>query len=241
MGMLMSNQYDTYNPFGGGQPMQAPMQAPMQSTQPGQLSQSSQPDIDQEMAMEELRERYAHGTIDIEEFQRLIGLVMVTTDPRELQAIIDQAPPDPAAHRAVVASRSGGLAASASARRAARPINAFFGEVDRSRHFWELGAETEVNATFGEVNLDIRMARMSEGPHVLRLNALFGEINVTVPRGMYVTVDSTARFGEVNAPGHEIGGILARDELSLGAEGAGGISLHIEATATFGEINIRTA
>ncbi len=226
MGMLMSNQYDTYNPF-GGQPMQ-----------PGQLSQSNQRDIDQEMAMEELRERYAHGTIDIDEFQRLISLVMVTTDPRELQAIIDQAPPDPAAHRAVVASRSGGLGASA--RRAVRPINAFFGEVDRSRHFWDLGEETEVNATFGEVRLDIRMARMSEGEHLLRLHALFGEITVIVPEGMRILVDSTARFGEVNVPGHSVEGISARDELTFGA-GSGGISLRIEATATFGEVTIRTA
>src|SRR5579863_8748674 len=112
--MMTSNQYDTYNPW-ARQPMQ-----------PGQLSQSNQPDIDQETAMEELRERYAHGSIAIEEFQRLMGLVMVTTDPRELQAIIDQLPPDPAAHRAVVVSRSANPMSAPSARRASRPINAFF-------------------------------------------------------------------------------------------------------------------
>lgn len=227
--MMTSNQYDTYNPW-GNQPMQ-----------PGQLSQTNQPDIDQETAMEELRERYAHGSIAIEEFQRLMGLVMVTTDPRELQAIIDQLPPDPAAHRAVLAARSANPMSAPSARRANRPINAFFGEVDRSHHLWDLGEETEVNATFGEINLDIRMARMSEGEHILRLNALFGEINITVPHGMRVTIDSTARFGEVNVPGQEVSGILARDELTVGGESGGGIALHIEATATFGEINIVTA
>src|SRR5579863_4298536 len=118
--MMTSNQYDTYNPW-ARQPMQ-----------PGQLSQSNQPDIDQETAMEELRERYAHGSITIEEFQRLMGLLMVTTNPVELQAILDHLPPDPTALRAVSLARSSGAASagSSSPARHGRTISAFFGEVD---------------------------------------------------------------------------------------------------------------
>ncbi len=228
--MVSSNQYETFQPWG------------REPVQPGQFQQpTQQPDIDQETAMEELRERYAHGSITIEEFQRVMGLLMVTTNPTELQAILDHLPPDPTARRAVSLARSSGDAnAGSSSARRGRTISAFFGEIDRSHHLWELGPETTVNATFGEVRLDVRMARMSEGEHLLRLNATFGEITVIVPRGMRITVESTARFGEVNAPGHEVSGIATRDEMTLGA-GSRGITLRIEAVVTFGEITIRTA
>lgn len=228
--MVSSNQYETFSPWG------------REPVQPGQFQQpTQQPDIDQETAMEELRERYAHGSITIEEFQRVMGLLMVTTDPTELQTILDQLPPDPAARHAVSLARSSGAAsAGSSPARRGRTISAFFGEVDRSHHLWELGPETTVNATFGEVRLDVRMARMSEGEHLLRLHAAFGEITVIVPRGMRITVDSTARFGEVNVPGPEVAGFETRDEMTRGA-GSDGITLHIEAIATFGEITIRTA
>ena len=229
--MVSSNQYETYRPWG------------REPVQPGQFQQpTQQPDIDQETAMEELRERYAHGSITIEEFQRVMGLLMVTTNPVELQAILDQLPPDPMARHAVSLARSSGDAnAGSSSARHGRTISAFFGEIDRSHHLWELGPETTVNATFGEVNLDVRMARMSEGEHLLRLNATFGEITVIVPRGMRITVESAARFGQVNVPGYEVAGIVSREDFNIGADNGGGIALRIEATATFGEITIRTA
>ena len=139
--------------------------------------------MDQETAVEELRERYARGGVPIEEFRRLMGLLMVTTDPAECQAILDQLPPEPARSARASSFRSEG---SPSAGSRAKKISAFFGEVDRSGDLWELGPETTVNATFGEVRVDVRMAKLTEGENVLYLNALFGEIVVTVPEGLRV-------------------------------------------------------
>ncbi|MEO7003333.1 MAG: cell wall-active antibiotics response protein [Ktedonobacterales bacterium] len=204
---------------------------------------SSGPGIDQETAMDELRERYAHGGLPIDEFRRLIGALMVTTDPKECQAILDELPPDPTFRRSLTVASSRSVSA---VRRtsAGRSITAFFGEVDRSRALWELGPETDVTAMFGEVRLDVRMARMAEGESVLRLHALFGEISVIVPEGMEVIIEGSARFGEVSVPGHHVAGILTGDSFELGptnapAERHANRTLRIEATATFGEVKIR--
>lgn len=195
--------------------------------------------MDQQSAMEELRERYARGGLPLDEFRRVMGQLMVTTDPAECQAILDALPPEPEQPRAVSAplpAASRPLSASGRPGRVHR-ISAFFGEADRTGALWDLGPETLVNATFGEARLDVRMARLSEGENILRLNALFGEIKVIVPEGMRVYIEGAARFGEVKAPGHGIGGITMRDEFTLG-EADTASYLRIEANATFGEIKV---
>ncbi|MGO8946178.1 MAG: LiaF domain-containing protein [Ktedonobacterales bacterium] len=193
--------------------------------------------MDQETAIEILRERYARGGLALEEFRRTMSLLMVTADPVECQAIIDQLPKE-TGHDVRADVLRPHLPNQSSSRKAHR-ISAFFGEVNRSGALWELGPETQVSATFGEANLDVRMARLSPGENILRLNALFGEISVTVPEGLHVLVESSARFGEVSMPGREIGGITVSDEFTLGGSDAGSY-LRIEALATFGAIKIRT-
>lgn len=194
--------------------------------------------MDQQSAMDELRERYARGGLPLDEFRRVMGQLMVTTDPAECQAILDALPPEPEQPRAVSMSlpaSSRPLGAPRSGR--IHHISAFFGTADRTGSLWELGPETLVSATFGEARLDVRMARLNEGENVLRLNALFGEIKVIVPQGMRVYMESSARFGEVKAPGHGIGGVTMHDEFALGAADTSSY-LRIEATATFGEIKV---
>jgi predicted membrane protein len=192
--------------------------------------------MDQETAIEVLRERYARGGLPLEEFRRLMSHLMVTTDPVECQAILEELPKEsereaaPREVRQISTSRSGS--------RKAHRISAFFGEVDRLGALWELGPETHVSATFGEVNLDVRMAKLVPGENTLRLSALFGEISVIIPEGLHVLVDSSARFGEVSVPGHTIGGITVSDEFTLGDTSTASY-LRIEANATFGEIKIR--
>ena len=194
--------------------------------------------MDQETAIEILRDRYARGGLALDEFRRLMGLLMVTTDPVECRAILEELPHDPG-HDLDAELKAHGRAETSSGRHPHR-ISAFFGEVKRGGAMWELGPETHVSATFGEAVLDVRMAQLVPGENILRLTALFGEISVIVPEGLHVQVESTARFGEVSVPGHEIGGITATEVFSLGRAGSDSY-LRIEAMATFGEIKIRTS
>jgi hypothetical protein len=193
--------------------------------------------VDQETAIEMLRERYARGGVPLEEFRRMMSQLMVTTDPVECQAILDELPPEPPQEKAVALRHA--FSSSSTGQKAHR-ISAFFGEVDRGGVLWELGPETNVSATFGEAKIDVRMAKLVDGENILRLSALFGEISVIVPKGLPVVVEGSARFGEVSVPGHSIAGITASDEFNLG-NAATGRYLRIEATATFGEVKIRTA
>ncbi len=166
--------------------------------------------MDQETAIEVLRERYARGGLPLEEFRRMMGTLMVTADPAECQAIIDQLPPEPGRDPALPAIRRS-QPTSSTANKKIHRFSAFFGEVDRSGVLWELGPETHVSATFGEARIDVRMAKLSEGENILRLKALFGEISVIVPQGLRIFIESSARFGEVSVPGHSVGGIAAGD------------------------------
>lgn len=193
--------------------------------------------IDQETAIEELRERYARGGLPLEEFRQLMGKLMVTGDPVERQAILQSLPAEPAYELPTIAQRSARPQAQSIPH--GHTISAFFGSVDRSGSLWELGPETQVNATFGEVRLDIRMARLSEGENVLRLHARFGEISVLVPRGLHILVESNVAFGEVSVPGHSVGGIIGHEDFMVG-EAQNTSYLRIIATATFGEVEIRT-
>lgn len=188
--------------------------------------------MDQATAIEALRERYARGGVPLEEFRRLMGTLMVTTDPAECQAILDQLPPEPVQTLDYPVARR-----VPSTRGTGHRIVAMFGQVDRSGDLWELGPETEAVAAFGEVNLDLRMARLTEGENLLRVHAVFGEVKVIVPQGLRVYVDSQARFGEVSVPGHSVGGITTRDSFALG-DAETGSYLRIEAVATFGEVSI---
>jgi hypothetical protein len=194
--------------------------------------------MDQETAIEVLRERYARGGLPLEEFRRLMSLLMVTADPVECQAILDQLPAETRHDGEVVAMRH--VPSNSSSNRKVHRISAFFGEVDRGGVLWDLGPETHVSATFGEAKIDVRMAKLAPGENILRLNALFGEISVIVPEGLHILVESSARFGEVSVPGHSIGGITANEEFTLGSANTDSY-LRIEATATFGEVKIRTA
>jgi cell wall-active antibiotic response 4TMS protein YvqF len=207
--------------------------------------------MDQETAIELLRERYAHGGVPLEEYRRLMGKLLVTTDPAECQALLDELPPVPAdiaearasdeparprgvsQHVAGSERRSAGSPSSGPAHR----ILAMFGEVNRSDDLWDLGPETHVTALFGEVKLDVRMARLVEGENILRVQAIFGEVRLTIPEGMDVTIHTSVQFGEVSSPRYFQGSDDHRRDVP---PQQGGRRLTIYATATFGQVTIRT-
>src|SRR5690242_7252932 len=91
-------------------------------------------DMDQQSAMEELRERYARGGLPLDEFRRVMGQLMVTTDPAECQAILDALPAEPEQPRAVSAPLPATSRPLATSSRPGRPhhISALFGEADRT-------------------------------------------------------------------------------------------------------------
>jgi len=189
--------------------------------------------MNQVTAIAELRERYARGGVALEDFRRLMGELLITTDPSACQAIIDQLPPEPDFDPFTRPDTVTPARASQTHR-----ITAFFAEVDRSDTLWELGPRTDVRATFGEVRLDVRMASLTPGENVLNLHATFGEIRVIIPSGLRVHVEGSVRFGEILVPGYTNSGITGHQSTTFGSASTGSW-LRINAAATFGEVVIR--
>ncbi len=81
----------------------------------------------------------------------------------------------------------------------------------------------KANATFGEMILDLRNAKIKENA-VLNANATFGSIKIITPKDVNIKVSSSSTFGEVNDKS-------IKDENSKN-------TLFINASAIFGEITI---
>ncbi len=60
---------------------------------------------------------------------------------------------------------------------------------------WELARRTRVVATFSELTLDLRGARIPAGVTTLEITATFASVTVIVPPGVRVDVDGTAILG----------------------------------------------
>ncbi len=81
----------------------------------------------------------------------------------------------------------------------------------------------KANATFGEMILDLRNAKIKENA-VVNANAIFGSIKIITPKDVNIKVSSSSIFGEVN-------------DKSIKNENSKN-TLFINASATFGEVKI---
>jgi hypothetical protein len=66
----------------------------------------------------------------------------------------------------------------------------------RKQGDWEPAPVTHASATFGEVILDFRDARIRSGVTVIHVSATFGSVEIIVPPGLHIECDGSATFGE---------------------------------------------
>jgi hypothetical protein len=74
-------------------------------------------------------------------------------------------------------------------------VHAMFANL-RKQGDWEPAPVTHASATFGEVVLDFREARIRPGVTVVHASATFGSIEIIVPPGLHIDCDGSATFGE---------------------------------------------
>jgi len=86
-----------------------------------------------------------------------------------------------------------------------------------------------VVAKLGGIDLDLRRATLDPAGATLDLRTTMGGVQVTVPEGWAVDVDSTVRSGGVDAK------VTPREDLPLDAP-----ALHIQASARMGGISVTT-
>lgn len=191
----------------------------------------------QQAALREVRARYERGELSYEAFREAFDKVLHASDPAECQAIMRQLP------SASALSVLDGLDQPhvPVARRAPRHkwMLLVLGELNRTRRPWRLGQQTNGLALVGEINLDLTLAALPASG-TLRLLMLVGEVTITVPRNVAVTVHAFTLIGEARALAEHAEGIFAYS--SDEADGpANGPHLLIQVVGLVGEVTIKHA
>lgn len=181
-------------------------------------------ELEREEVIQQLCSAFANDRLTTQQLDVRLEAAYRATTAEELRALVAApvAPAGSAAPMAVDRDRNPG---EFSARPPLR-IQAMFASA-RKQGDWEPAPLTHASATFGEVVLDFREARIGPGVTVVHASATFGSIEIIVPPGLHIECDGSATFGEFS------------ERVSLGAApGADAPTLRITGEALFGEVAI---
>jgi len=184
----------------------------------------------QEQARSLLATRYAEGALDLESYETRIEVVERAEDLASIDATIADLRPselaqDPESRRPLVAVPSFGILADEQLREDDR-VTAIVGTASR-RGAWDLPRRLTVNAVAGEVDLDLRGARIGAGVTEIAVNAFLAEVTVTVPSGLRVAVEGTSTLAEFSD-------LLGEREVA-----GDGPLLWVRGTAVLAEVSVR--
>ena len=150
-------------------------------------------EAEREEVVEQLCREFANDRLTTQELDTRLEAAYRATSPAELHALV-------ATPSALVHTDSSAAPADvnrARLRPAGTPlrVQAMFASV-RKQGDWEPAPVTHASATFGEVVLDFREARIGPGVTVVHASATFGSIEIIVPPGLHIECDGSATFGE---------------------------------------------
>lgn len=158
-------------------------------------------------AILEARSRYERGEIDYETFRRALDALVLARDADECRTILSVLPTAPAADLAALEPAPVPHPAPAGITTPPKWIVAFMGQTRKGRRAWRLTPNTHAVAFMGEVRVDLTSAELP-AHGVIRVMAVMGNVIVSVPRGVRVSVRSAVVMGQVNALGETTGGMV---------------------------------
>jgi hypothetical protein len=138
-------------------------------------------DAERELAVAALREHLLAGRLTLEEFSERVGAAYEARTGHELVQVNADLPDTPPA-------------ATAAARRPSRLTAAIFSHVVR-RGRLRLPKRTFAFSGFGDVDLDLREARIDNALTMVRVFVFFGNVDVYVPEAVDVDVGGLTIFG----------------------------------------------
>jgi len=177
-----------------------------------------------ERTIDRLSDAFARNELDLEQYEHLIDLAFACRTHEELVRVLrDLAPAE-----AMVAAPMSDTAVDAAPPTAWRPplALAVFGNVERGLS--ALPSRSRAVAVFGNLELDLRHAALDRGLTELRVRAVFGNVQLTVPPNLAVQCEGIGVFGNF--------GSMARLPVDPAAEPV----LRITGTAVFGNVELRT-
>lgn len=181
-------------------------------------------EADRQRVTEVLAHHFSEDRLELEEYERRLELVERAESAEALSVLVADLAP---------ASRQDALVASGPVVALARleevppeaSVVAVFSNVTRTRE-WTPPRALKVVSVFGNTELDFRQARLAPGVTSVRVKAVFGNVHLVVPPGVWVELHGTGVFGNF--------------EDSRGGSGdeASPCTLRVTGTAVFGNAEV---
>jgi hypothetical protein len=174
---------------------------------PGDAAGMRISDGDRDRAASVLGNALAEGRLTAEEHAARLDLIFAAKTHADIAPLVRDLPGaaaalEPAAYSALEpgAGAEPGAQLTRFAHGGQRPrvVAVFSGAVRKGR--WRVPAELEAASVFGDIELDLRQATMSQQTASMRVFAVFGSARITVPPEMHVIDDGWAVFGGREMP-----------------------------------------
>ena len=128
--------------------------------------------------VESLSTGYANGAIEDDELERRLALVHTAQTTRELDALVTD------------------LTATTTALVPAQRMRIMFGSIERTGP-WTMPQQLRARVVCGNLELDLRDARMAPGLTTIEVDVTMGNVEIVVPPGTQVDVEASSFLGAV--------------------------------------------
>lgn len=132
-----------------------------------------------ERIVESLSSGYANGALEVDELDRRLALVQTAKSARELDALVTDL--SPATSTALVP---------------AQRMRIMFGSIERTGP-WAVPQQLRARVVCGNLELDLRDARLAPGLTTIEVDVTMGNVEVIVPPGYQVDVEASSFLGAV--------------------------------------------
>jgi predicted membrane protein len=112
-----------------------------------------------------------------------------------------------------------------------------FGDVDLKINSKEFRGGS-ISNTFGDMNIDLSEIALAEGEQLLKLDGVFGDLHVLVPKDIEIAVTTHSVFGDVRVLGNMKSGFGQEISYSSPNYSAASKKLRIVSNQVFGDVKV---
>jgi Cell wall-active antibiotics response 4TMS YvqF/Domain of unknown function (DUF1707) len=183
-------------------------------------------DLEREEIIQRICRDFANDRLTTQELDARLEAAYRATSSAELHALVAPSTSDVPSYGATDQAVYGGREPAPMAPGTPLRVRAMFASIKKQGD-WEPAPVTYASATFGEVLLDFREARIRPGVTIVHVSATCGSIEIIVPPGLHIECDGSATFGEFT------------ERISLSAPpDVDAPTLRITGEALFGEVRV---
>lgn len=154
-----------------------------------------------EAVVQQLTDAFAADVIDVDEFERRIGLAHQSNEPTALQLLVQDLPESTSTTTAASLAVSPAQQVVALARiDTEKSMTVILSSVNKDGP-WQVPALLKVRSALGASVLDFRQAQFDSAHTELRLHLSLGNVEIIVPPNVIVEIETTAILGSIERKG----------------------------------------